>query len=339
MVRNYKPIRIKIMKKLEKFFDIKTPCDKKHKLNTCNKKVSQDYLNKIEDGCSLEQLEEMTRNKFDVFKYGTQITIHGLFPELSVRRIGGYVNIVQNKNKSIGVRYTAIDRHKKDRLFTLLNSVSNWSIRSRSTEYFIYKLTPLPDNRDEALKIVSDYKSEAEKIDKSLFIGNVSCYVAEYMFRRYICLDVNICCFYEKNFNALFANLSGMSLSEGEKLREEKRRKKEAERARLEEKWKKKSEEREKEREQAEARFQEVVSNFISETPPPSNYTKRENYELKAGDKVCLLYFDKYDKMFVWVECVCKKCFGKIHIQSIDRNFSDYGYKLITLDWMYVAIA
>ena len=327
------------MKKLEKFFDHQTPCDKKHKLNTCNKKVPQDYLDKIEDGCSLEQLEEMVSNKFDIFKYGTQITIHGIFPELSVRRIGGYVNIVQNKNKSIGVRYTAIDRYKKDRLFTLLNSVSNWSIRSRSTEYFIYKLTPLPDNRDEALKIVSDYKNEAEKIDKSLFIGNVSCYVAEYMFRYYICLDVNICCFYEKNFAALFENLSGMELKEARMLQKKKLEDEKAKRTRLEEKWKKESEERKKEREQAEVRFQEVVSNFISETPPPSNYTKRENYELKSGDKVCRLYFDKYDKMFVWVECVCKKCFGKIHVKPIDRNFSDYNHKLIILDGTYVATA
>lgn len=327
------------MKQLEKFFDIKTPCDKKHKLNTCNKKVPQDYLDKIEDGCSLEQLEEMVSNKFDIFKYGTQITIHGIFPELSVRRIGGYVNIVQNKNKSIGVRYTAIDRYKKDRLFTLLNSVSNWSIRNRSTEYFIYKLTPLPGNRDEALKIVSDYKSEAEKIDKSLFIGNVSCYVAEYMFRYYICLDVNICCFYEKNFAALFENLSGMELKEARMLQKKKLEKEKAERVQRELKWEKEAEEREREREQAKAKEQEIISKFISETPPPSIYTKRENYELKAGDKVCHLYFDKYDKRLVWVECICKKCFGKIYVKPIDKTFSDYGYKLIILDWMYVAVA
>lgn len=327
------------MKQLEKFFDIKTPCDKKHKLNTCNKKVPQDYLNKIEDGCSLEQLEEMTRNKFDIFKYGTQITIHGLFPELSVRRIGGYVNIVQNKNKSIGVRYTAIDRYKKERLFYLLKDVSDWSVQDTSTNYFIHKLKALPDNREEALKIVNAYKEEAEKINKSLFIGNVSCYILKSLWRCYICLEVNICCFYEKNFAELFENLSGMKLKEARMLQKEKLEKEKAESVQRELKWKKEAEEREKEREQAKAKAQEIISKFISETPPPSNYAKRENYELKAGDKVCRLYFDKYDKKLVWVECICKKCFGKIHVKPIDKTFSDYGHKLIILDWMYVAAA
>lgn len=327
------------MKQLEKFFDIKTPCDKKHKLNTCNKKVPQDYLDKIEDGCTLEQLEEMVSNKFDIFKYGTQITIHGIFPELSVRRIGGYVNIVQNKNKSIGVRYTAIDRYKKRRLFEVLGDVSDWTVQDTSTNYFVYKLKPLPDNKEEALKIVSAYKNEAEKIDKSLFIGNVSCYTIEYWGMYYICLTVNICCFYERNFAALFENLSGMKLKEARMLQREKLQKKKAERSRLEEKWKKEAEERKKEKEQAKVKSQEIISKFISETPPPSNYTKRENYELKAGDKVCRLYFDKYDKKLVWVECVCKKCFGKIYVKPIGKTFSDYGHKLIVLDWTYVATA
>lgn len=327
------------MKKIEKFFDIKTPCDKKHKLNTCNKKVPQDYLDKIEDGCSLEQLDEMLSNKFDIFKYGTQITIHGIFSELSVRRIGGYVNIVQNKNKSIGVRYTAIDRYKKERLFSLLRDVAGWHIEDRSNSFLVYKMKALPNNKEEALKIVDEFKQEADKINKDLFIGNVSCYTFEFYGRYCICLEVNICCFYEENFNALFENLSGMSLREGRKVQKEKLEKEKAERAQRELKWKKEAEEREKERQQAKAKAQEIISKFISQTPPPSIYTKCENYELKAGDKICRLYFDKFDKKFVWVECACKKCFGKMHIKPIDRMFSDYNHKLIILDWDYVATA
>lgn len=130
-----------------------------------------------------------------------------------------------------------------------------------------------------------------------------------------------------------------MSLREGRKVQKEKLEKEKAEREQRELKWKKEAEEREKERQQAKAKAQEIISKFISETPPPSIYTKRENYELKAGDKVCHLYFDKYDKKLVWVECICKKCFGKIHIKPIDKTFSDYGHKLIILDWMYVAAA
>lgn len=196
------------MKQLEKFFDIETQYDKKHKLNTCNKKVPQEYLTSIENGCSIEQLEEMMHKKFDVFKYKTQITIHGIFPELSTNRVGWYVNLTQNKNKSIGVRYTAIDHEKKTRLFGLLSKVCDWRITENSSQYYINKMEVLPsdwkNNREKILEIVRKYEAEAKKIDKSLFVGNVSCYIAQGLFHCYICLDVNICCFYEKKLSETF---------------------------------------------------------------------------------------------------------------------------------------
>ena len=211
------------MKQLEKFFDIETQYDKKHKLNTCNKKVPSEYLTSIEKGCSLERLEEMMHKKFDVFKYKTQITIHGLFPELSTNRVGGYVNLTQNKNKSIGVRYTAIDHEKKTRLYNLLSKISDWHITENSCQYYINKMEELPsdckNNREKILEIVRKYEAEAKQIDKSLFVGNVSCYIARGLFRNYMCLDANICCFYEKDFYKLFENLSVMTWEEGQKKR------------------------------------------------------------------------------------------------------------------------
>ena len=88
------------MKKLENFFEIAGQKDSKHILNTCNRPVPQEILDEIEKGCSLETLEKLAKD-FDVFKYGTQITIHGIFPETSTKRIGGsYVNLIQNKNNN-----------------------------------------------------------------------------------------------------------------------------------------------------------------------------------------------------------------------------------------------
>lgn len=325
------------MKKLEKFFDIKTPCDRKHKLNTCNRKVPQDCLDRIEDGCSLEQLEEMVNDRFDIFKYGTQITIHGIFPELSVNRIGGYVNIVRNKNRSIGVRYTAIDRYKKERLFSLLRDADGWNIDDRSDRYSVYRMKPLPRNREEALEIVGEFKQRAEKINRDLFIGSVSCYTFQTMCSVYVCLDVNVCCFYEKNFDALFENLSGMSVEDGRKAQKEKLEKEAAERAARNARWEKEREEREKREAEEKEKFRAAALDFVSNTPPPAAYERREDYDFKPGDKVCRLYFDRYDKKFTWVECVCKKCFGTTHVKPADITFDDYWNDPVTLDFDYVA--
>lgn len=310
------------MRQIEKFFDIETSYSKKHKLNTCDKKVPQEYLDQIEKGCSIEQLETMMRNKFDVFKYKTQITIHGIFPELSTRRVGYYVNLTQNKNKSVGVRYNAIDYEKKTRLFGMLAKVSDWHIESNSTKYAIYKMERLPSNwgknREKIMEILNRYKAEAERIDKSLFVGNVSCYVAQGLFCNYMVLDVNICCFYEKNFKALFENLSGMTNEEGKTkyasiVAEEKR--KQAEKKAETDAW---LAERKKKREEMEATLPERREIFVKDNPL-SGFVLKENYIPQNGDIVASIYED-YDYKLSWRIVRMKKCFGKMNASPCNEN-------------------
>mgnify|MGYP003409431950 FL=1 len=328
------------MKQLEQFFSIETEYDKKHKLNTCNKQVPLEYLTSIENGCSIEQLEEMMRKKFDFFKDKTQITIHGIFPELSTNRVGWYVNLTQNKNKSIGVRYTAIDHNKKKRLFEFLSKVSEWRVQENSTLYCIGKMQVLPNdwekNRDKVLEIVRKYEAEAKKIDKNLFVGNVSCYVAQGLFHNYMCLDVNICCFYEKNFEKLFENLSGMTLEDGKKkyaaIKAEEKRKNDE----LDAKWRKEAEERKLREEEERKEAEERINKLISENPAPESYFKRENYQPQVGDNICRLYFDKYSKTYKWVELTCKKYFGKLKEKPVDKDFDNYWCKPISTNWVYV---
>ena len=331
------------MKQLEKFFDIETQYDKKHKLNTCNKKVPSEYLTSIEKGCSLERLEEMMHKKFDVFKYKTQITIHGLFPELSTNRVGGYVNLTQNKNKSIGVRYTAIDHEKKTRLYNLLSKISDWHITENSCQYYINKMEALPsdciNNREKILEIVRKYEAEAKQIDKSLFVGNVSCYIARGLCRNYMCLDANICCFYEKNFYKLFENLSGMTWEEGQKKYETIKAEEKRKHDEFETRWKKEREERKAKEAEEEKKREEIINKFVSENPAPEGYSKHENYQPQAGDNVCRLYFDKYEKKLMWVELTCKKYFGKVKEKPIEKDFDDYWCKPILTSWVYVKTA
>ncbi|KGF52418.1 hypothetical protein [Prevotella amnii] len=328
------------MKQLEKFFSIETEYDKKHKLNTCNKKVPQEYLTSIENGCSIEQLEEMMNKKFDVFKYKTQITIHGIFPELSTNCIGGYVNLIQNKNKSVGVRYNAIDHDKKAKLFNLLSTITDWRIVKNSTDFYIRKTQVLPNdwktNRDKVLEIVHKYEEEAKKIDRSLFVGNVSCYIAQGLFYSYMCLDANICCFYEKNFSELFENLSGMTLEEGHKKYEEIKAEEKRKYEELNAKWEKEYEERKKKEAEEQKKKEEMINKFISENPAPDGYSKYENYQPQAGDNLCRLYYHRFEKKYLWVEMTCKKYFGKIKEKPIDKDFDSYWCKPIITSWAYV---
>lgn len=80
-------------------------------LNTSSKKagISAD---EIEAGVTIERLEAL---KVPVFRYATQITIHGDVEDFNeASRPAGYASIFRNKNGTVGVRYVAIDAAKKE---------------------------------------------------------------------------------------------------------------------------------------------------------------------------------------------------------------------------------
>jgi len=86
------------MKNLETFFETSN-FDSKNITNKGTQVIPQTALDKIErEGATLEFLQEL---KAPVFKYRTQITIHGIFAELKNNYLGGYKSIFQNKNLSI----------------------------------------------------------------------------------------------------------------------------------------------------------------------------------------------------------------------------------------------
>ena len=110
--------------------------DSKHILNTCpNKTISDEILNEIENvGVTFERMTELSK-KIDIFRYRTQITIHGIFSELQNNRIGSYKNLFQNKNKSIGVKWDAIDKEKKSFIYEKL-WYFNFQTFHNSTEHY-----------------------------------------------------------------------------------------------------------------------------------------------------------------------------------------------------------
>ena len=312
------------MKQLEQFFSLETSYDRKHINNTCNRPVPQEMLDKIERGCSIEQLEEMMRKKFDVFRYKTQITIHGLFPEISTRRIGMYVNLTQNKNRSIGVRYTAIDHEKKSRLYGLLKEADDWHIERNSTTFSIVKMERLPsvsswhpteeekrEQMQKAIEITKKYRDMAERIDRSLFIGYVSCYLAETMIGKYVVLAVNILCFYERNFRAIFENISGKTLEEGQAIAEQKR----MEREKRDREW---HEDYERRMEESRKKKAEAKEKFLAENPLPDGFVLQK-FEPQPGDIWAFLSED-YSGNYEWKFCTATKHAGRVLGKFCDKN-------------------
>jgi hypothetical protein len=90
-------------------------------LNTAPDKVADITLNEIEKGITIERLGELT---VPVYRYGGQVTIHGIFKDIpDDLRVHGYKSVFRNGNGSLGVKYVAIDGDKKH----LLNHVSRYS--------------------------------------------------------------------------------------------------------------------------------------------------------------------------------------------------------------------
>ena len=271
------------MKKIEELMQIGCACDSKHILNTCSKVVPTDLLERIEGGCSLEVLEEMCKD-YNIYKYKTQITIHGIFPALSTKRVGGYVNLVQNKNLSVGVKYSAIDADKKSKLFGCVKAVSkDWGVVRNSTECYIYKMAVLtPEN-------VDLFKQHASSINRDLFIGSLCVYTSRSLFGDYVVMRVDVQCFYERNLPALAEGLAQMPWSEieriyKEKVEEQKRRRAEAD-ARYE-------------REVAEAEAEKIRRAPIIEAAKreflksQSEWERVEKVKIEAGDELARLVVD-----------------------------------------------
>lgn len=313
------------MNNIENIFSLYTEFSKKHKLNTCNKSVPVETLTKIENGCTLEELESLIGKSFPIYKYRTQITIHGVFPELTTNRVGGYVNLVQNQNLSVGVKYSAIDYSKKKRLFDMLQVVSGYFVQHNSQRFSVYKLEYLPnnwrENKEQIKAIVDKYKDFADKINKDLFFGGVSCYIGSDGFRYFVVLDIDIKCFYEKNFRALFENLSGLSFEVGEQRYKEfidkKNKEREARARAFDEEMKARQKEREARKATLEQRKNEAIAKL--QQNELKNWVLVQDYTPQNNDVIAFLHVNF--EYAIKLKFVCfSKAFGKVYAHPCDIN-------------------
>lgn len=178
--------------------------DTKHKLLTTKKVVPNELLEQIETrGITTEELEALKKKGFDIFTYQTQITIHGVF-KINNTRIGGYKNLTVNKNKSLGIRWNAIDKEKKDKIQTYLRR-DNWKMFTDSKGTYLELIKVVNDLADK--KKVADSLLEKCKSIKTPFFGTKQVIGFNYFGRHYVALCISLDGIFEANVNDFINDL------------------------------------------------------------------------------------------------------------------------------------
>lgn len=208
--------------KTEELFSRSYLCDKKHKLNTSPKRIPASILKEIErEGLTLEHIDALSKKGFDIYKYSTQITLHGVCDALERDGcLGGYKCLVVNKNKSIGIKWIAVDRNKKARIISMLSDFG-WQAESSSTEFHPVRIKRVA-NADEAKAIAKEWRADLERIDHTLFYGTSDIYLARIPWGGvYIVCNLFVNGIKDCNVDKLIEQATGKSIAEIEAIQAE----------------------------------------------------------------------------------------------------------------------
>ena len=192
--------------KSEELFSDAVNFDTRKGLNRSDKVVPKEVVEEIEKkGISLERLESLG---LPIYKYQTQITIHGVFEGLSTSRvgIGNYKNLMLNDNKTLGVKYNAIDAEKKRTVTKALrfdNKLSksegdkSFSYHADSRGFSLSKYKTATD-KAEIIKLAQELKKESDKIPSD-FIGTKGVYIYSVFGAYFAELLINLKAIREEN--------------------------------------------------------------------------------------------------------------------------------------------
>lgn len=195
----------------EKFLEIEILHDEKARrvLNVNPDTVPNIKIEKLVDGITVEDLDTIN---VPVLRYGTQITIHGIFPDESKNYLSR--GLMFNKNKSLGVRYSNIDSNKKILLSNVSRfSTTGWKMFINSTECYIFKTFYRDSNNDSLEKLYNESVMEYNKSTFDNYIGNK--YIAKvtyhYVGTLGFAVIINIGMIYQKdlwNFSKFYFGLN-----------------------------------------------------------------------------------------------------------------------------------
>ena len=257
----------------EKLFESETGFDKKHKINVSTKKVNRQIIDAIEkEGVSLEMLESCG---LPIFKYRTQITIHGIFDSIS-NYVGKYKNIIHNGNGSIGVKWSAVDYIKKTTIIKSLSLAKKFQIDNgfnasrTSSEFYITK----------HYTDVSLLKVDFEKVYP--IVGNKSAYKIPNILGGGYLLKINVDGIYQTNLFTFINLICGISDFESyKKYEDENSRIEQIRNEELNAKW--------KEEEKTKLESYEILKSKFETTT-----TLQKTKELKNEGVLIRPDFDKY---------------------------------------------
>lgn len=300
--------------KIQDLFEKVSVYDSKHIKNLSTKKVPQKLLDAVENGCSYETLLQLAKG-YPICKYQTQITVHGIFNELKTRQVGAYVNLCKNKNQSLGIRWSAIDYDKKNKLFVNICTVDRaWHIVKNSQQFYIEQVVRTKD-QNEYYRTLAAFKQKAAVIDTSLFTGSASAYgMVDQFGRVFVVLTVVINCFPLQNMQKITENITGKdaaSISSALKADEEKRMK-------MKKEYEEKLQAYEKRREEQQRIYTQQLAAWKAEHPIPESFKKVSNHTFQPGDIILsCIAGDSLDN-FHFEYRVFYKSFGRLCYAACD---------------------
>lgn len=177
-------------------------------------KIPESLVLKLDKGITTEELSALKKEGYKILLYKTQLTIHGVFPELDLR-VGGYKNVFTNKNLSLGVKWNVVDYEKKTKIYRAL-AHCGWSIEQNSSSWSAYRMTSLDTkNKETMVNQIATEKVFAKSINTSLFFGDVQCYWGYNIFGDALMFtNISIKAIYEKDLEKVFTNITGRDLNE-----------------------------------------------------------------------------------------------------------------------------
>lgn len=307
--------------KIQDLFEKVSVYDSKHIKNLSKKKVPQQLLEAVENGCSYETLLQLAKG-YPVCKYQTQITVHGIFNDLGTRRVGVYVNLCKNKNQSLGIRWSAIDYNKKNELFSKISTVDrSWHIVKNSQQFYLEKMVRAKD-QDEYNRTLEVFKQKAASIDTSLFTGSVSAYgMMDVWGRVYVVLNVVVNCFPLQNMQKIIENITGKDaafISSALEIEKEKRIKQEKE-------YQERMQEYERQCAEKKRLYNQQLEAWRAQNPIPKSFRKVSNHTFQTGD--IILYRIAGDSIanFHFEYRVYYKSFGRLCNAFCDINGNRLG--------------
>lgn len=283
---------------IEKLFENSFSFDSKHKVNTTNNVLPLGIVENINNGVTLEQLNDLIAKGYDIYKYSTQITIHGICKDLTDNNVFRYKSLILNKNKSLGVKWIAVDAEKKNDICHKLKYFG-WSEVHSSTS-FHPSLVVVSDNILEAKAKCNEFQEIANRINKDLFFGSYNIYIGEIWGRYYSVFDLFVNGILQTNVTPLIEKIIGMDIdtidSKIESIEAERKRKSDE----FHELYLKEQKEQKENREQ-------IVSDTINKLEN-DGYKKANSNELKVGTRFKAIEERYYEVYLVEFEVTSRTC-------------------------------